>query len=713
MQVVCWPASRLGEALESLARKSRLVATPVDIPNPAHYREHENEAALNSWLVSAAANINIEVEPVDLRYGDVEQFLRSTGPTLVRLFGARGACFLAIIRRRRRSLLVVGPDCSVHVLPLHQIREQICRNIESPHRDNVDHLLKLVANAGIRERKRASVGRSLLRELLHETSVSGIWMLRLSPGAPFVAQISQAGLLRPFAGLLTIYTIQYVLVLVGWVMIGRAALRGRFDPGWLAAWVLVLVTCLPLQMLVSWYEGVIAIGGGALIKRRLLYGALRLDPEEVRHQGAGQLLGRVLESQAVESLLLGAGFTCVLALIDIVIAAGVLKMGAGGWPHALLLIGWIFIAGFIGWTYWKKRRAWTVHRRDMTHDLVEKMVGHRTRLAQEKHDQWHQDEDKSLKRYAEISGQMDNGGVLVLALVPAGWALLGLVGLAPGFVSGRSSPAELAIGLGGVLLAGGALGKVTMGLATIAGAAISWEQVSQLFRAAARPRVCGSPDFAYTRVEGSNGVPPNGRTIIDAHNLVFRHSNRGEPIVEGLNIRISDGERLLLEGPSGGGKSTIAALLSGLRRPQYGSILVDGLDWTILGSETWRRRITVAPQFHENHILTETFAFNLLMGRRWPPTAEDLEDAITICRELGLGELLDKMPAGLAQIVGDNGWQLSHGERSRVYIARALLQQADLVILDESFAALDPQNFFSALRCAVSRANALMIIAHP
>src|SRR5262249_14189645 len=149
--------------------------------------------------------------------------------------------------------------------------------------------------------------------------------------------------------------------------------------------------------------------------------------------------------------------TCVLATIELVIAAGVLKMGAGGWPHALLLLLWIVVAVCIGRVYYKKRRGWTVHRLDMTHDLVEKMVGHRTRLAQEIHGQWHQDEDKNLKWYTEISRQLDHGGVLILALVPAGWGLLGLLGLAPGFVSGRSSPAELAIGLGGVLLAAGAL----------------------------------------------------------------------------------------------------------------------------------------------------------------------------------------------------------------------------------------------------------------
>jgi ABC-type multidrug transport system fused ATPase/permease subunit len=102
-------------------------------------------------------------------------------------------------------------------------------------------------------------------------------------------------------------------------------------------------------------------------------------------------------------------------------------------------------------------------------------------------------------------------------------------------------------------------------------------------------------------------------------------------------------------------------------------LLVGGLDRQSLGENGWRRRVPAAPQFHENHVLAGTFAFNLFMGcnRRIGP--EDLAEAESICRELGLGELLERMPAGLMQVVGDTGWQLSHGERSRLYIARALL----------------------------------------
>jgi ATP-binding cassette, subfamily B, bacterial len=132
-----------------------------------------------------------------------------------------------------------------------------------------------------------------------------------------------------------------------------------------------------------------------------------------------------------------------------------------------------------------------------------------------------------------------------------------------------------------------------------------------------------------------------------------------------------------------------------------------------LGIDRWRERIAAAPQFHDNHILTETLAFNLLMGRRWPPTAPDMREAELLCRQLGLGDLLDTMPSGILQMVGEGGWQLSHGERSRVYIARALLGRADLVILDESFAALDPENLRVALECTLERAPTLMVIAHP
>jgi ATP-binding cassette subfamily B protein len=172
------------------------------------------------------------------------------------------------------------------------------------------------------------------------------------------------------------------------------------------------------------------------------------------------------------------------------------------------------------------------------------------------------------------------------------------------------------------------------------------------------------------------------------------------------------GDRLVLEGRSGGGKSTLVSLLTGVRDPNSGSVLIDGFDRKALGAAQWRRRLAAAPQFHENHVLAETFAFNLFLGHPAILTPADFEEAQGICAELGLEDLLQRMPAGMLQLVGETGWQLSHGERSRLYIARALLQDANLVVLDESFAALDPENLKRAVECVVKRARSLLVIAH-
>ena len=372
----------------------------------------------------------------------------------------------------------------------------------------------------------------------------------------------------------------------------------------------------------------------------------------------------------------------------------------------------------LGWVYYRRRLAWTESRLKLTHNLVEVMVGHRTRLAQEARERWHLGEDQSLEHYLRLSAGMDGVASKLAALVPRGWLVIGVAALAPAYASGEASAASLAVGLGGILLVFRALGKLVESLASLAGAAVAWRKVAPLFESAARTDEAGVPSlsvlaYKHAGQESSRPSEPEARVVAEAHDLVFRYRGREEAVLRGCSLRIDAGERLLLEGPSGGGKSTLASLLTGMRRPDSGLLLLGGLDRQTLGLDGWRRRVVSAPQFHENHVLTETFAFNLLMGRRWPPRVEDLQEAETVCRELGLGELLGRMPGGFEQMVGESGWQLSHGERSRLFIARALLQRADLLVLDESFAALDPENLRLALTCVLKRAPALLVIAHP
>jgi ATP-binding cassette subfamily B protein len=434
-----------------------------------------------------------------------------------------------------------------------------------------------------------------------------------------------------------------------------------------------------------------------------------MNLDTLRREGSGQLLARVLESQALESAGLAGALGLTVALLELAFAAWVLAQGAAPWLHGGLLLVWLVLALVLAWRNHGALQRWSAQRLDMTHHLVERMVGHRTRLAQEQPERRVAEEDQELQTYLGRSQALDRSLQPVAAWAPGGWLLLALAALAPA-MAGTAAPASLAISLGGILFAHRALAGVSGGLGALARAAVAWQQAAPLFRAGAA--TAAPAPYLPAPQPHLNEAPASAQPLVDAHGLAFGYRPGAAPVLHGASLAIGAHDRVLLAGPSGSGKSTLAALLVGLRQPASGLLLMGGLDRATLG-EQWHRWATEAPQFHDNHIFTETLAFNLLMGREWPASADTLAEAQTLCEELGLGPLLARMPAGLHQRVGETGWQLSHGERSRVFLARALLQRAPLTVLDESFAALDPQTLHQCLRCALQRARALVVIAHP
>ena len=703
-----WPVSRLAEALEALARSSGVVfRSAAPLPPPTSLALNGGDS-LGHRIEAAANCLGLEAEPLEISYGEVERVVCTTAPALLQ-FPCRGELRFLLLLDERKAVTVLGPDLAVHRLRPAAVGAALRQGFKAPFVTEVDQLLSEV---GMSVGRQARVRETLLQQLASTEQLACAWVLRLPPSSSFWQQLRQARLPQRLVALVGAHVLQYGLWLVSWWLVGRGALHGRLEWGWLLAWALLLLTMAPLRLYTTWLQGFLAIGAGGLLKRRLLAGALRLEPEEIRHQGVGQLLGRVLEAEAVESLALSGGFFALVSSIELIVAALILSCGAGGWPHTLLLCGWMTVTSLLGWRYFKQRKDWTTTRLAITHDLVEQMTGHRTRLAQEERLHWHDGEDAALAHYLEASRAMDRNGARIEALMPRGWLAVGLLGLTPSFTAAQGSPALLAISLGGLLLAFRALQRFTAGFLHLAGAAIAWTQVSSLFRAATRPELSGAPSMIGASQSVSQPHDEK-HVVMETHDLVFHYNAHGSSVLAGVTLQIHRGERLLVEGPSGGGKSTLASLLTGVRHPVSGLLLFDGLDRQTLGSAGWRQRVVAAPQFHENHVFTGTLAFNLLMGRRWPPHPNDIEEAEALCQALGLGEVLGRMPAGLLQMVGETGWQLSHGEQSRVYIARALLQGADLLVLDESFAALDPQTLHRTLQCVLDRASTLLVIAHP
>ncbi len=691
LEQVSWPAFQLGDALAALARRTGLGMSRAEPLPPTA------SSNLPAWIDWAARRLGCEAQASEMSYADMPQELLAASPALLQV---QADAFLLILGSRGSKLRLLAPEGNAHWLHVRHVVAAICQPLKQEQRAPWDRLLD---EAKIPESKRERVMDQLLREPLAAKRFDRCWLLR----GEYAARTSQnlfrllreAGAMPKAVALVLAKTAQYLLWLASWALLGWLSFNGNMDRGWLTGWALLLVTLIPFQAALTWWQGSFAIGLGGFLKQRLLAGALRLQPEEMRHWGIGSFLGQALEAASVETLAVNGGLAGLLGVVEL--AASSFLLG----KFALVLAAWCALTAFAAWRFHRRWESCTSSRLEMTQELIENMVGHRTRLAQQPREQWHASEAAALDQYLGRSHRLDATGTWLVAAVPRGWLIVGLACLVPSFIAKQASSSQTAVLLGGVLLAYTAFRKLTASFASVAVGLVAWKRIRPLFDAAARGEAVGGLP-ALPKAEA-------GQKVMEADGLAFRYRSSGNPVLNGINFAIRKGERILLEGPSGGGKTTFASLLSGLRQPEAGLLLVNGLDRHTLGESGWRRGVSAAPQFHENHILTETLLFNLLMGRRWPPSAGDARQAEELCRHLGLGDLLDRMPAGIRQMVGEGGWQLSHGEKSRVFIARALLQDAELVILDESFAALDPENLRSAMECTLQRAQTLLVIAHP
>lgn len=702
LRELCWPAAQLESAQQTLARQCGLQPTlSADLVNGA-------EADVDTRLKMSAEALDIQVERVSCSYGEQSLMLLQAAPALVRLYFEEEEYFVALCGGNRRQLRLLTPTLQVVKVCPRAVMAQLSYKQEAPQRKRIARLLD---SAGIQGRRRERAAEALLKENLAGVRIEECWLLRQPAHRSFWQQLLLNGQHWKFAGMLTCHTVQMALFLASWWVIGRAVLGGYIDTGWLAAWVLLLATQVPLSLFTARLRGSMSVQVGALLKQRLLASALRIDPARVRHMGTGQVLGRVYDAENIEANALQGAFLLLLGAVELVMAAFVLMLGAGGPMHLLVLPLFLLVAITLGWAQYHRRRRWTVQRLSMTDRLIEKMLGHRTRLAQQAQVDWHRGEDRELSDYLQSSTEMDGTMVRLVALLPRIWLLFGVAGLVPVFIGNNLGSAQLAVALGGVLLGYRAVLKCMNGFNNAVSALVAWEKIRELFvlEVSQQRALCST---IYTKRAGANTRAADG-PLCCMRELSFTYPNKKSPALTSCNLSIYPGDRLLLQGGSGSGKSTLANIITGIQEPSDGLLLINGYDRASIGPDRWRRLVASAPQYYENYVLGDSFLFNLLMGDVWPPRQNSLRKAYAICDELGLTPLLQKMPAGMLQTVGEMGWRLSHGEMSRLFIARSLLQGAELVVLDESFAALDPESLGMSVDCVKKYSNTLVVIAHP
>jgi ABC-type multidrug transport system fused ATPase/permease subunit len=188
----------------------------------------------------------------------------------------------------------------------------------------------------------------------------------------------------------------------------------------------------------------------------------------------------------------------------------------------------------------------------------------------------------------------------------------------------------------------------------------------------------------------------------------YAYPARDGLVLDGVDLELHRGETVALVGPSGSGKSTIASIVLGLADPTEGRVLVGGMERVADDLAAWRRSVAWVPQ--RATIFSGTVADNIRLG-----DAHAGDAAVRAAARLaGADGFVDALPDGYETQVGDGGRPLSVGEAQRIALARAFARDAELVVLDEPTANLDPPNAeaIGGVLQQLSVGRTVLVIAH-
>ena len=200
---------------------------------------------------------------------------------------------------------------------------------------------------------------------------------------------------------------------------------------------------------------------------------------------------------------------------------------------------------------------------------------------------------------------------------------------------------------------------------------------------AALERIYGVLDEEDVEMDRRGAIELRGvRGEVELRNVTFGY-DPSRPVLKNVSLKIRPGETVAIVGRTGAGKTTLTNLLLRFYEPQRGTITIDGVDIRRVKLSSLRRVVSYVPQ--ETYLFPGTIMDNIRLGR---PDASD-EEVVRVCKELGIHEFIERLPQGYQTDAGEAGKRLSTGEKQLIAIARAMLRNPAIVILDEALSSVD------------------------
>ena len=517
------------------------------------------------------------------------------------------------------------------------------------------------------------------------------------------------GLVRPFRGRVNLafgLGVARVVAFIGVGVLSALVVAGLKLGTPVGGLLIALYAIAPLAGLLHWLESWVAhdMAFRLLTEMRIaLYDKLdRLAPAYLLRRRTGDIVG--MATQDVELVEYFFAHTVAPALVAILVPAAVVAtLLVYGWPTAAALAPFILLVGLSPF-FLRKRldrlggRAremlglLNAHAVDTIQGLTELLAfgqqGARRKVFLDIVRGHHR---VRIPYYRDLTFQMalieTATGLGGLAVVMAGTAWI-----AAGWLEAAMLPL-LAILAMATFLPVSEIAHIGRQLADTLGATRRLHAVhSAPVKVADGPGVRPAPDAPALEMDGAS----------------FTYMGTTRPALEGVTLTVRPGETLALVGPSGAGKTTIAHLFMRFWDPAEGTVRLDGedvRDWTL---DALRARIALVAQ--DTYLFNDTLRANILIAR---PDASEAELAEAV-RRAALEDFVAALPEGLETRVGERGTQLSGGQRQRVAVARAVLKNAPILILDEATSHLDAVNE-AMLRRALTELMAertTVVIAH-